>query len=403
MKKSLLLSLVVLFYFLGNNASFSNEEAISLDDTNNVEAKIVITTDKYKVVEQEGKYLILDTKSYKNKLGIIADNIELFDDEFENEYKITFKNKTNDENLTGYLNTTTNQVFITNYNEMFLLGDYLKVKSGDKYGLIDKEGHTILMPIFDRVGIYTQDKTDYLSVKINGKNKLYSTDGKLIPEEDLYTISYDGVYAIAADLKPEFKKYVIKKRKSSYLSNVGYQVEEVEAPDDVQVASITENVVDTDLKEKPIDNVNKITEEVQTEINTKEVLVGKNHYIIKESNNLLGFYTEKDKEILPIAYNKLSITNLKNPIILAETENEICAYNLSGKLIGTKVDNSIETYRFGKTYSYIQNENGWDIQSTGKQIGTLEYDGVEYKFTKNKFNPFRYNRLNDIFMALNNN
>ena len=94
---------------------------------------------------------------------------------------------------------------------------------------------------------------------------------------------------------------------------------------------------------------------------------------------------------------------MKNPIVLAEADNETCAYNLSGKLIGKKVNDSIEVYRFGKTYNYIQNENSWDIKSAGKHIGKLEYDGVEYKFTKNKFNPFSYNRLNDIFMALNNN
>lgn len=403
MKKSLLLTFLVIFYFLGSNASYSNIEATSLDNENKIEKNILISTQKYNVVEQDGQYAILDSKTGKNKLGLLADKIELFDDEFENEYKITLKNTHNNSTLTGYFNSTTDQVFITNYNEMYLLGEYLKVKSGDKYGLIDKTGRSILMPIFDRVGIYTLDGKDYLSVKMNGKNKLYSTDGKLIPEEELYTISYDGVYAIASDLKPEFKKYVIKTRKSNYLSGVGYQVEEVSAPKDVEVASVVENVVDSDLKEKVVDKVDKIAEEVQEEINTKEILVGKKHYIIKESSNLLGFYTEDNKEILPIEYNKLSITNLKNPIILAETDAEINAYNLSGKLIGKKVNKIVETYRFGKTYTYTQTENGWDIVSGKKTIGKLEYDGVEYKFTKNKFNLFKYNRLNDIFMALNNN
>ena len=102
-------------------------------------------------------------------------------------------------------------------------------------------------------------------------------------------------------------------------------------------------------------------------------------------------------------YNKLSITNLKNPIILAANENELNAFNINGKLIGTKVNDVISTFRHGKTYVYKQNENNWNVLSQDKLIGTLEITDDEYKFTKSKFNILSYSRLNDIFMALNNN
>ena len=404
MKKGLLFSLVICCYLLNSNLSFSEDNIIVPEMINERKIENVLSiSDKYIISEQDGKYAIIDINTGKNKLGLWAENIELFDTESPNDYKIKFKNESTDTILTGYFNPLTEQTLITNYNEIYLLGDYLKVKEDTKYGLINKDGKTILMPIFDRINIFTQNDKEYISAKINGKSKIYSTDGNLIPEEDLYTISYDGVYAIAADLKPEFKKYVIKTRKSNYLFNIGYQVEEVEAPKDVQVASVVENIVETELKEKTVDDINKLTEDIQEEVNTKTILVGKKYFIIKEKNDLLGLYTEKDKEILPIEYNRLSITNLKNPIILADKENELYAFNLSGKLIGKKSNNEVETYRFGKTYQYIQNENGWNLESSGKQIGKLEFDGVEYKFIKTKFNPFSYNRLNDIFIALNKN
>ena len=405
MKKNLLFSLVILSFLLNANISLSEDNIVVPEIIREKEVENILSiSDKYNISEIDGKFAIIETNTGKNKLGVLAESIEHFDDDLSNEYKIKFKNESTNTMLTGYFNAETGQTLITNYNEIYLLGDYLKVKEDTKYGLIDKDGKTILMPIFDRVNLFTQDEEQYITAKINGKNKIYSIDGKEIPEDKLYTISYDGVYAIAADLKPEFKKYVIKTRKSNYLSSIGYQVEEVEAPKDVQVAAIVENVTDTELKDKTVDDINKIIEEEQIqEFETKSVLIGKKQFVIKKVNDKLGFYTDKDKEILPIEYNKLGITNLKNPIILAETDDELCAYSLSGRLIGKKADGKIETYRFGRTYSYIQDDNGWNIESAGKLIGKLEYDGVEYKFTKNKYNPFRYNRLNDIFMALNNN
>ena len=405
MKKHLLFSLVILSYLLNANISLSQENIVVPEMINETqEENVVLISDKYTISEQDGKFAIVDVSTGKNKLGILAESIELFDEDKQNEYKIKFRNDSTNKLLTGYFNTDTDQILITNYDEMFLNGDLIKVKEDSKFGLINKDGHTILMPIFDKLNLFTQENKQYIYTKLNNKSSVYTIDGNIIPEEDLYSISYDGVYAIAADLKPVFKKYAIENKKSNYLKSIGYQVEEVKAPDNVQVASVVENVIDTELKENVTEEVNNIKEEIQQDsANTKTILIGKKHYIIKEIDGLLGLYTIDGKEILPITYNKLSITNLKNPIILAENDEELSAFNISGKLIGNKTNDLISTYRFGKTYIYKQNENVWNLLSKDKLIGTLEFVGEDYKFTKSKYNLFRYNRLNDIFMALNNN
>ena len=251
MKKNLLFSLVILSYLLSSNISLSEENIVVPEMINeSQEENAVLISDKYTISEQDGKYAIIDTKTGKNKLGILAESIELFDEEKQNEYKIKFRNDSTNKLLTAYFNVDTDQILITNYEEMYLNGDFIKVKEDTKFGLINKDGHTILMPIFDKLNLFIQDNKEYIYTKLNNKSNIYTVDGKIIPEEDLYSISYDGVYAIAADLKPLFKKYAIQNKKSNYLKSIVYQAKEIDAPTDVKVASVVENVFYTELKEK---------------------------------------------------------------------------------------------------------------------------------------------------------
>lgn len=390
MKKSLLFSLVVICCLINFNYAQA-EDIIIVPDVETTKAEnIIFSSEKYKITEENGQYEIIDTKTNKNKIGMLAESVELFDDEFENEYKLMFRNKSSNKLIAGYYNTETDNLLVTNYDDISLLNNYLKVKNGDKYGLIDKNGNVILMPIFDRVSIYTQDGKDYLSVKINGKNKLYYSTGKLIPEEELYSVSYDGIYAITADLKPEFKKYVVKARNAKYLTNSVYEVKEVaenaevEIPENVQIASVEQNVVDTTPKVKSND--------------TKSIMLGKKQYIVVNDNFKIGLEDLYGNQIIPTIYDRMEITSLKNPIIITTRNNAITAFDVKGKVLAEQIYDKINVYKYGKLYSYTETENGWILKSNNKEIGTLTKIGDDYTFTKNNFNLFSYKKVNDLFM-----
>lgn len=390
MKKSLLFSLVVICCLINFNYAQA-EDIIIVPDVETTKAEnIIFSSEKYKITEENGQYAIIDAKTNKNKIGMLAESVELFDDEFENEYKLMFRNKSSNKLIAGYYNTETDNLLVTNYDDISLLNNYLKVKNGDKYGLIDKNGNVILMPIFDRVSIYTQDGKDYLSVKINGKNKLYYSTGKLIPEEELYSVSYDGIYAITADLKPEFKKYVVKARNANYLTNSVYEVKEVvenaevEIPKNVQIASVEQNVVDTTPKVKSND--------------TKSIMLGKKQYIVVNDDLKIGLEDLYGNQIIPTIYNRMEITNLKNPVIITKRNNAITAFDVKGKVLAEQVYDKINIYKYGKLYSYTETENGWILKSNNKEIGTLTKIGDDYTFTKNSFNLFNYKKVNDLFM-----
>ena len=116
MKKSLLFSLVILSYLLNANISFSEDNIVVPEIIKEKEVENILPiSDKYNISELDGKYTIIDTNTGKNKLGVLAESIELFDDEFSNEYKIKFKNESTNTILTGYFNAETGQTLITNY------------------------------------------------------------------------------------------------------------------------------------------------------------------------------------------------------------------------------------------------------------------------------------------------
>lgn len=70
--------------------------------------------------------------------------------------------------------------------------DYFLVKQEGKYGIINKDGNTVVPVIFDKIGIKEQDYTNitckyilgnkYVPVKQNGKWGLYSLEGKQLIE-----------------------------------------------------------------------------------------------------------------------------------------------------------------------------------------------------------------------------
>lgn len=348
--KKLLFSLIIGCFLLGCNYSFADDE-------------IVIDSDLLNSTKQTVK------NDIKDELKQTSEQVVLFDDEYEDEYKIIGSN------YVGYYNAKENYKFLTDYDDIYLMENYLKVKKDKKYGLIDKKGNIILMPIFERVGVYENNGNEFLSVKINGKNKLYTTTGKLVPAEDLYSVTYDGVYALAKDLRPDFKKYILKNR---IAENQVYEVEEVDVPASVQVASVEKSIE----QQKPTEKFITISDE---------------EFVVINDNGLYGLSTIEAEEILPAIYDSLSITTDKKPLIIANLNGAISVHNTQGRTLAEQVYNKVNVYKNAKVYTYTYNDKKWTLKANGKKMGTLEFINNDYIYTKNKFSFFNLDKVHKLF------
>lgn len=348
--KKLLFSLIMASFVISSNCAIAEDE-------------IIIDQD---LLHQKKETVVKEAQPEVKK---VTEEKVLFDDEIEHEYKIIGSN------YVGYYNSKENYQFITDFDDIYLMEKYLKVKKDKKYGLLDKKGNIILMPIFERVGVYENNGNEFLSVKINGKNKLYTPTGKLVPQEELYSVTYDGVYALAKDLRPDFKKYLLKNRVAE---NKVYVVEEVEVPASVQVASVEKSV-----KQK-----------APTE---KFITIGDNDFVVVNDNGLFGLSTIEAEEILPAIYDSISITTDKKPLILANLDGVISVYNTNGRTVAEQVYNKVNVYKYGKVYTYTKKNNKWILKANGKQMGTLEFINDDYVYTKSKFSLFNLDKVHKLF------
>lgn len=98
--------------------------------------------------------------------------------------------------LYGFYNPATGRLVPPKYTTLSYYGDahYLNVGMGDKYGFIDKEGNTVVPPIYDYVDMHTIPKNDQLA-KISLKDKTGLFDIKqqkvILPVIYDYISTYD--------------------------------------------------------------------------------------------------------------------------------------------------------------------------------------------------------------------
>lgn len=375
---------------------FSNEKT-KQEDANTTQ-EIVNEYENILVIKENEKLGIYDKNVNSFIIEPILDEITYWND---TEWKIKVSN------LVGYINISSKTNFLTNNDELFLLEKYIKIKKDGKYGLIDKHANIILKPIYQKVGIVKTDSEEYISGKLNGKYKLFYNTGKLIPEEDLYKFGDDNDYALAKDLRPEFKKYKINnsivyqklEQKPKVQEKYIYEVQDIEIPDNVKVAAIEKHITDTEIK--PIENSN---------VNRELLNIQNNAFILVKNGDKFGLKNQKEKEILPAIFQNLNIIkpceHYSKPIILAEKNNVYSAYDLKGKLLAEEVYDKINIYQYGKIYTYTNEDNKYILRCNGKAIGYLVMEDDGYKFTKTSIfirNPHKINELLISMLAIAQN
>lgn len=401
MKKTLILMLLV-SCFMFNNCYANTIEIKESDivfvnndkkqENINSEQEILDEYENISVIRQNNKIGIFDKNTNSFIIEPIIDSLTYWND---TEWKI------NVSNLVGYINIANKTNFLTNNDELFLLDKYIKIKKDGKYGLIDKHANVILKPIYQKVGIVKTDSEEYISGKLEGKYKLFYNTGKLIPEEDLYKFGDDNDYALAKDLRPEFKKYKVNNavvyqklvQEPEAAEKYVYEVQGIEIPANVKVASIEKHIANNEIK--PIENSN---------INRELLNVEKNTLILVKNEDKYGLKNKNEKEILPAEFQNLNIIkpceHYSKPIILAQRNNVHSVYDLKGKLLAEEVYDKFNIYKYGKLYTYKKEDGKFILKCNGKEIGYLVIEDDGYKFTKTRFSLINPHKINELLISL---
>ena len=348
-------------------------------------AEVILENSNIQVLKFDKKLGIYNKVKKSYIIQPVLDSVEPLTDS-NNEFIVRARN------LVGYVNTETEVNFLTPYEKLSLFDNYIKVKKNGKVGLLDKNGNTLLMPIFQQVAIIHSGDTDYLSAKYDGEYKIFYNTGKLVPEDGLYVITYDGFSAFANDIRPIFITQKSDKNlfyeKAEYTENMTYEIQELKLPKKVKVSSEIKGI-------KP----NKL------QVKEDTITIDKKEYIIVKNDKLVGLNNIKNKKIIPPEYNSIDVIrpckHFSSQVILAKKDNYYTIYDLKGNILAKQLPDKINIYMYGREYSYVFENGIWNLKLNKKLIGCLFITGNEqYEFIKSSLHIRSLHKINELLLAI---
>ncbi len=320
----------------------------------------------------------------------------------------------------GYYNKDLNIKFLTNFDNIYLLDKYIKIKKKGKYGVITKEGKPLIPAVCQKIDVlHGENDALYFLAKIEGKYQILSENGALVPESELTSIPNSSMYILADAIRPEFVKSYIDSQsvytkldteeeaqkiasmegselkaeeQPSAKTNENYTVEEVEIPEMVKVASVEKNV-----KEKESSYDKQKSGESKFTVHNKV-------YTLVYQNNKFGIKDENGNLILPVDFDSISLKNPANsflsPVLLVEKNNALTIYDLKGKLIAEQIYDKINVYDKKNIYSISFKDDSGILLKNGKPKGTITRSGKDYNYKPNGFELFTPHRINELIVTM---
>lgn len=283
----------------------------------------------------------------------------------------------------GYLNKNTNVKFLTTFDDIILFDKYIKVKKGDYFGLVDKNGKILIPVQYQKIGISVKNNQEYLLAQFGDQYIAYSTDGEPISENELVLQPNNYTRILASAIRPEFLTAYInqtkedntllyEKKKAEAVINQTepdeIEIEEIALPGRYKVASIEKNVKEV-IPKRPI--------------YTKTFSVGNKRFEVNNVNGKYGLNGKNKEMILPAVYDYIDSKDIckhyDDPVILTKRNNAYAAYNLKGKLMAEQVYDKVNVYSKRSVYSVSFNNNMGMISRNGKIVGFMTMDNNNYK------------------------
>lgn len=318
------------------------------------QAEVLFETYRIIILKIDDHIGIFNKETNTYMYSPVIDEIEKISDN-NYEYKIKVGN------LIGYLNTDTEINFLGSFDDISLLGNYLKVKKDNKFGLLDKSGNIILKPKYTKISLINSNNIEYISAKYSDKYQKYDAKGKLLSDDELYTIVEDSSDILARDIRPDFISYI-------------------------------NNPSDNEIK-----NANLISD------NSKLIIDDKNYTVIND-NGKIGLNNELGLPVIPAKYE---LIELKRPckhysedLIFVKNNNLYTVYNEKGDIIAEQFPDKIELYKYGKNYTYELNDNKWLLKLKEKQLGIIENIDGKYRFTRTAYHFRNLHKLNKLLISI---
>lgn len=293
----------------------------------------VYTNEKWGVINEKGEIII---KPEYTEMITIPDSktdlfIALYDVNYENNtYKTKVLNAKNETKFTNY-DTVEAIENIDNNNILWFEEEVLKVKKGDKYGLIDFSGNEILSLEYSSIEALGGVKNSIL-IKKEGKVGLCDNKGNII-------------------IMPEYKE--IRSIGNDYKN--GYIV------------------INNDNKYGIID----FTKQVILETNYEEIkpVASNNIYIVKEAGKLKAINKNKET-ILENKFDDVKEINSENLVFVKN--NKCGIMNTKGEI---KVEAQYENLKYAFDNYYIANKSGkyGIINISNETLLEFKYSNISYK------------------------
>ncbi len=302
----------------------------------------------------------------------------------------------------GYINKDTNFGFITEYDNILPLANYLLVKQNNKFGLISKNGEVILKPDFQKINLESSNGINYFEAKQNGKYKMFYNDGKSMSLDDVFTLSQNTTILLANDLRPEFRevieenvklelKDIIKDTRDAKSVVDSYEIAEIPVPGRVKVAQVEKKVENADETNDVKVSNEKTENYIQPEnvSSDSEFTINNKTFYSFIQNDKVGIKNEKQDVIVPAKYNSYKVVN--GNLILVERNKAYSVYNTKGKLLAEQVYDKVNIYDKGSVYNFKIVDNVGYISKNRKELGTLVKQNGEYVYNKTSFSLFTNN------------
>lgn len=294
------------------------------------EDKGKITSESYFSIFKDNKWGVINSKgdividpSYEEMIIIPDSKKDVFlctyDVNYETgEYKTKALNSNNQEILTGY-----DQVeAIANSdksNNIWYEENILRIKKGEKYGLINEEGKELLPIQYDEI-VATKGIKNSLKIKKDGKYGIANTDGKIIIEPQ-----YADITNLGNDDKSGF---IIKNEQDKYgiVNYSNTQILETKFEEIYNVYGNDMYVVKDEGKQKLVSkDGNVILQEGFNEI--KEILKNKDNGIIFAKDAKYGVMKTSGEILINAEYDELK--EAKDGMLIAKKENKYGVIDLT--------------------------------------------------------------------------
>ena len=380
-KKGIILAIILVIFIIGVLATFfiikiqNGNTDYQIEKIEKYSYFKLYENEKYGIIDENGntiieaKYDNIDIPNPTKPVFIVSFNYNAEKEEYETQVI----NEKNEKILTQFEKVNAIQLNDTNaqipYEKSVLM-----YKEKDKYGIIDFNGKKITDAIYDSIESLLY-KEGCLIVKQNGKYGIINILGKKMVEIEYDSINADGYYeketgykkaGFIVGLRKEdgYRYGYISSKKENILNTEYNQINRITEIDnnDIYLYAIKNGQVGVFQNGKQI--VKNIYEQVEYD---KE-----NGVFIVKKDNKYGVVNKENKEIIPLEYSYIMISNDR---INAKKEEINYIYDIDGKKLNVENITIISTDN--KDYYII-------IDSQGK-FGIMDKNNTTILDTKYQY------------------